>query len=378
MGKLNLGKVRGSQIYTGTKIKGNAGGIPNPTGFAAGLNFNVYTGDLYINTDGTDDANRGNIYKCITGGDANTARWIYNGNIRGPKVAVVDELESYSTTEALSANQGRMLKLLVDDAGVYPKELVFNTERPAISVDMRIEDIDSTFTYTLDGNQYQYQHYSQGGKTATISIGFKNYGKLSQIKSSGAKIYWYRVYDPGAGTIEQKTVNVWNEINQLKQEHEVTEVIEDGAESGRIGNINKVLEGVKRIFYPITHAKAVWYSKEANRTVEDEIREMKESSRNNQWGDAVSLETGKDILIERDGMVKIDGSISSKKFSAVRLTVNGIDVFYQQANQDGAVPTRYVHSFMVYKGDVINGNAADFAYDDQGKEIPKLLFYPQA
>ena len=385
MGKLNLGKVRGSEIYTGTKIKGNSGGIPNPTGFAVDLNFNVYKGDIYINTDGMDDVNRGNVYKCITGGDANTARWIYNGNIKGPKVKVINDLESMSaTTDALSASMGYKLAQDLRSTGMYATEFLFQSTEVTKEINIVIEKKETIVTCTIDGMEYTHRVIpeEQFGTLSGVIGNLKNIfgaeGVVSSVKTSGARLISVNLYGENRSLIEEKTENIRADIAALSQSFNIVGDVMEENESTPIGTANIFINYVKKMLYPITHAKAVWFSKTENRTVEDEIKDLKKSARNNQWKEVQSLEPGKDILIEEDGMVKIDGSITSKEFSAVRLTVNGIDVFYQQANQNGAVPTRYVHSFMVYKGDVVNGNATDFAYDDTGEEIPKLLFYPQA
>lgn len=92
----------GSKWYKGTALTGTGTGI---TGFPGNIN------DFYLNS--TD----GYIYTCTASGDATTATWDYVMTLTGgggSSITVVDNLNSTSGTDALSANQGRVLKGLVD------------------------------------------------------------------------------------------------------------------------------------------------------------------------------------------------------------------------------------------------------------------------
>lgn len=64
----------GTQIYTGTGISGEA---PAAKVFANSLVTKAAVNDLYFNTD------TGEVYKCVTEGDSNTAEWIKKGSIKG-------------------------------------------------------------------------------------------------------------------------------------------------------------------------------------------------------------------------------------------------------------------------------------------------------
>lgn len=92
----------GSKWYKGTAITGTGTGI---TGFPGNIN------DFYLNS--TD----GYVYNCTASGDATTATWDYVMTLTGgggSSITVVDNLNSTSGTDALSANQGRVLKGMVD------------------------------------------------------------------------------------------------------------------------------------------------------------------------------------------------------------------------------------------------------------------------
>lgn len=68
----------GVMVYSGTAITGTS---TTPTAYVTGITL-AYVGDRY-HYNGTTDAQRGNVYKCTLGGDADTALWVYDGNIRG-------------------------------------------------------------------------------------------------------------------------------------------------------------------------------------------------------------------------------------------------------------------------------------------------------
>lgn len=96
----------GSKWYKGTAISGTGTSI---TGFPGVLN------DFYLNS--VD----GYVYTCTKTGGAmppDAAEWDYVMTLTGgggASITVVDNLTSTSTTDALSANQGRVLKGLVDN-----------------------------------------------------------------------------------------------------------------------------------------------------------------------------------------------------------------------------------------------------------------------
>lgn len=68
--------VRGSQIYSGTKISGTS---TTETLFSASTIASALANDIYINTETF------NYYMCITGGNPDTAKWKYMGSLKGPK-----------------------------------------------------------------------------------------------------------------------------------------------------------------------------------------------------------------------------------------------------------------------------------------------------
>ena len=98
--------TNGSTWYKGTALSGTGTSI---TGFPGVQN------DFYLNS------NTGGVYVCTKTGAAmvpDAAEWDYvmtlSGGGGGSTIIVIDNLTSGSSTDALSANQGRVLKGLVD------------------------------------------------------------------------------------------------------------------------------------------------------------------------------------------------------------------------------------------------------------------------
>ena len=68
--------TRGTLWYAGNTITGNS---TTATTFPSSGISSALVNDQYLNTE------TGNTYKCTTGGAASVAKWVYTGNIRGPK-----------------------------------------------------------------------------------------------------------------------------------------------------------------------------------------------------------------------------------------------------------------------------------------------------
>lgn len=70
----------GSMWYYGDAITGNS---TSGTVFAESGITSANMGDKYLNT--SSGADKGNVYTCTVAGDAETAQWVYIGNIEGPQ-----------------------------------------------------------------------------------------------------------------------------------------------------------------------------------------------------------------------------------------------------------------------------------------------------
>lgn len=92
----NLKGANGNYWYKGTALTGTGSEITGAAG---------KVGDFYIN------ANDANTYQCVQSGNETTALWNFVMILGGgaSAIAVVDSLVSTSATDALSANQGRLL-----------------------------------------------------------------------------------------------------------------------------------------------------------------------------------------------------------------------------------------------------------------------------
>lgn len=278
MGIVDLGKVRGTQTYTGNKITGsNANATVFPeTGIAK-----AYEGDLYINTDVLSEF-KGNVYECTVAGEPDAAKWIFKGSIRGPKVDTVNNLKSTSTEDALSAYQGKRLLDMMKEAGVFSRKVVVDYDGTVFGAKLTIDNVNSTFSFLINGREYKYTYEAAGkAETTTLSVSLgtnlgmeANGGILTEIRSSAANIYYYVLTDNTSAGVYSKTVDIWESVNDNKQSHEITGTIVDGDETFYDGPIKKVVNGIKKVFFPITHAKAVWFEKKNGVTVYDKIVEL--------------------------------------------------------------------------------------------------------
>ena len=169
MAEMDLGKVvgnkgdpgdPGSQWYYGTAITGQetTGTVFSGTGIVDAI-----VNDKYLNTGtGTDS---GNVYTCVLGGDVNTAKWAYVGNIKGAQgntgpagpTGQVDENTPiiYTTPEEYTAPvSGNMIAVLF---GKITKGLSDLFTSVAAKLDS---------SKVLESRNITQTGYAMGGKTA--------------------------------------------------------------------------------------------------------------------------------------------------------------------------------------------------------------------
>lgn len=278
MNSVNLGKVKGTVIYSGKKITGNSSsGISFPEADIA----KAYVGDIYINTDQNSDSG-GNVYKCVKNGNPQDALWCYEGSILGKTPETIDNFKSTSILEALSANRGRILWELLVNSGVITKEVYVKYTNAVYGVKITMDNVNTTLTFRIGGSDYKYSHGASGTNervTVTVPIGTSlglssSGGIIEKISSTEAYIYKCQLTDSSGNTVYTESINLWDAINVLNQEIEEEGTIVDSGTSLRTGKIYKIVQGIKRMIYPITHAKAVWYDMAANKTVADMLSAM--------------------------------------------------------------------------------------------------------
>lgn len=277
MGTVNLGRVRGNMWYAGNAMTGTSaeGVIFQNSGIQK-----AYENDLYLAVD------TGNVYQCITPGNADTAQWTYAGNLKGPMPETVDDFTSYSKSKALSANAGRVLKETIDEAGLYTKKVLPNCSTPTYVITMHIENVSTVISVeTSSGSVGTYSFTQSGdGKEAdcTISvgsaIGLTEGAVIRSIKSSVARIFSYALYGAGNAKIYEETPSIWENLVDLKEDDkesmQITETSEEDSEQTatyRTSAFSKLVDGVRTAMFQITHAKAVWWNKLDNKTVYDKI-----------------------------------------------------------------------------------------------------------
>lgn len=79
----------GNNWYVGSAITGTS---TTPTIFVATGIGDALVGDLYLNSDYSDDTYLGNLYRCTTAGDYTVAKWVYVCNIRGASGSGVGDM----------------------------------------------------------------------------------------------------------------------------------------------------------------------------------------------------------------------------------------------------------------------------------------------
>ena len=268
-GKLDLGKVRGTTIYPGTEITGvDANGKTFPK---SGIT-KAYEEDLYVNTD-VNSESQGNVYVCLTGGDADTAVWAYNGNLRGPQCEVINNLESSRTDAALTAYQGRILKDMMYDSGLITKEVEIDYSGNVQGIKVTTENRATTITVqTASGNITQEK--AAGAETTTVSAVPAK--QILKVSSSDAYIKKIELYDASNILVYTDNISSWKAIEDIRQQLEESGSVLDNGTTLPTGILTKIAGGVKKVLYPISHAKAIWYDKKNNKTVYDAISSLTE------------------------------------------------------------------------------------------------------
>ena len=79
----------GNNWYVGSAITGTS---TTPTIFVATGIGDALVGDLYLNSNYSDDTYLGNLYRCTTAGDYTVAKWVYVCNIRGASGSGVGDM----------------------------------------------------------------------------------------------------------------------------------------------------------------------------------------------------------------------------------------------------------------------------------------------
>lgn len=364
-GKLNLGKVRGTTIYTGTEITGvDANGKTFPE---SGIT-KAYEEDLYVNTD-VNSESQGNVYICLTGGDADTAVWAYNGNLRGPQCEVINNLESSRTDAALTAYQGRILKNMMYDSGLITKEVEIDYSGNVQGIKVTTENKATTITVqTASGNITQEK--AAGAETTTVSVVPAK--QILKVSSSDAYIRKIELYDASNNLVYTDNISSWGAIEDIRQQMEESGTVVDGDDTLATGILAKVKNGVKKVFYPISHAKAIWYSIKENKTVYDVIaglltktNELSETTTAltensipnytdfaNLYSDVSDVTDGQKT-ISRHGYVQcISKTLSVDGTPFIRLFINGTQV-YEGFGNSGRYQYLWSPLFRVKTGDII-------------------------
>lgn len=187
----------GSKWYKGTAISGTGTSI---TGFPGTMN------DFYLNSAD------GYVYICTkTGGSLppDAAEWDYVMTLTGgggTSVTVIDNLTSTSSTDALSANQGRVLKGLIDAIPSMTVDQTYNASSTNAQSGTAVAGAISTKADASDVSAIQAvipAGASSGNKLATVSqIPIVNSGILT-IQKNGSTVQTF-----SADQVSNVTANI--------------------------------------------------------------------------------------------------------------------------------------------------------------------------
>ena len=251
-----IGRVVGERIYDGTGITGTN---TTETTFPDSNVSNALTGDKYINTD------TGNMYRCVVGGDASIATWVWITCLKSNQWNLVNSLISDSTKDALTAAMGKRLKKLIDDVQVGTTELYCENEEVVTAIEMIIENVDTTLTFTDDVEETGTYEYTASGSLSEKKIevliadtGLGLYTTIKKVKSSDAKILELKMLN-GLNVVYEAELGIWENLNDTEDNIKAGATITDGDMNLKTGVISKLINNVRTLVYPITHAMAVWY-----------------------------------------------------------------------------------------------------------------------
>lgn len=251
-----LGRVVGERIYDGTGITGTS---TTATVFSDSGVEKALPGDKYINTD------TGNVYKCVVGGAASSATWVWIMCIKSNQWNLIDSLTSDSAADALTARMGKKLKGMIDDINFGSTQINCDNEESATSIEVTIENADTVLTITdEDGNTGTYSYTASGlSDTTTLTFsmtdcGFSGAIVVKKVESSEAVISELSLL-LGTDVVYEAVLGIWENINNAADNVSVSSTITDGETNYKTGIISKLINGVRKTLYPITHAMAVWY-----------------------------------------------------------------------------------------------------------------------
>lgn len=305
----NVGRIKGSMWYTGTDIEGHS---TTPTVYETDIDY-ARVDDLYLNT------SNGNVFACVTPGDPDTAEWVYNCNIAGPTPDLVDNLHTDSATKALTARQGKVLNDKILSSGIFPDNVDIDVSDTAYMAQITIRNIDGTLTFTTESGTGTYTFTKIGtADTYTVTvdigedIGLAEEGAVVTNIAFDDNIYSITLKDDNADTIYSEEYKVWDGLNNALAQVKPGAYITDGTNTIRTGFIQKAINGLRNLIYPVTNAKAVFMDFARTTTVYDALDDVQDDI------DVVSTRTQNFAPIE-------DTNIASQTYTTGQyLVYNGL------------------------------------------------------
>lgn len=212
----------GSQWYSGTGITGTS---TTATAFTGSGVSTACVNDMYLNT------STGNTYKCTVAGNAQTAKWVYAGNIKGVQGA------TGATGATGNGISGANITYAASSSNTTAPTSGWQSTPPSVSPGQYLWT-KTVFTYTSGGTATQYSVAKQGSTGAAGSDAISGTITLSNGN----------VFKNNTGSTVL-TAHVWK--------GSVEQTITDAGVCGSLGSIKWYLVGSDT---PIATAKTITVS----------------------------------------------------------------------------------------------------------------------
>ena len=162
------------------------------------------------------------------------------------------------------------------------------------------------------------------------------------------------MYDASNNLVYTDNISSWGAIEDIRQQMEESGTVVDGDDTLATGILAKVKNGVKKVFYPISHAKAIWYSIKENKTVYDVIAGL--LTKTNELSETTTALTEKTEWTKVSfvgASESIDNAISSGKCASVPNTAKEIVVDIT-VKRNAATQIKFSQSIKAY-GEYVGG-----------------------
>ena len=275
LGEVGKNGKRGSRWCDGDRITGTS---TESKAYQTGL-LDALPDDYYLNSE------TGNIYRCTSGGDENTALWVFVGNIKGAMPDVENSFNSTNRKNALSANAGRILYEKIVAAGIFSKELKIACDTPVCAIKVTVENKSTSIALKDAKGNTGLHNYSKTGSEESVevliwigeAIGLASGSVLTQVSSTNTGILKYELYNEENQVVASYQSDIWEILTELIDDHTkemtITEKDEDESAQYDAYRFSNLKDGIRETAFPVSHVKAIWWNRLQNKTLYDRIME---------------------------------------------------------------------------------------------------------